>query len=232
MKHVDRLLPSLALLVTVVTSAHGQTPQASAARTDVYHVSFSKAALGEAAALGDNIRTPDPKAANPANLLVLRHQHGDDWDYCVIEHLGPQATVKITPAPPPNVLGLSAWHEDTFVAGPAWAEFARAMGLGGQGQSNGVYVLSMWRAAPGAAHRQALEKAMGTAAPGSNAAGNVLLQHLEGGAWQYLGITRYASWQDFATDQGAPGSASDAWAEVRKHGSFHRDTIADRLPPK
>jgi hypothetical protein len=224
------LLLSLALLVTVAINANAQTPPAAPAQGDVYHVSFSKAALGEAGALGDKLRTPDPKAPSPGHFVVLRHQHGDDWDYCVIEHLGPKATVEIDPASAPNL--LRAWHEDTFVAGPAWAEFARAMGLGEKGPANGIYVLSMWRAAAGAGHREALEKAMGAAAPGSKAAGNVLLQHLEGGAWQYLGISRYASWQDFAADQGAPGSGSDAWAEVRKHGSFHRDTIADRLPPK
>ena len=231
MKHLDRSWLSLALLLSAVSSAQAQTPQAASARTDIYHVSFSKAALGEAAALGDDARTPDPKAANPGNFLVLRHQHGDDWDYCVIQHLGPKTTVEVTPTPPANVLSLRAWHEDTFAAGPAWAEFARAMGL--SGQANGVYVVSMWRAAPGAGHREALEKTMGQPAPGSKVPiGNVLLQHVEGGAWQYLAISRYNSWQDFAMDQGAPGSASDAWAEVRKHGSFHRDTIADRLLPK
>jgi len=88
----------------------------------------------------------------------------------------------------------------------------------------------MWRAAPG--HREALEKAMGQGNPASKVPVNAVLQHLEGGAWQFLGVSRYNSWQDFAADQGAPGSASDGWAETRKHGSFHRDTIADRLPPK
>lgn len=230
MKHLKRSSLCLALVLSAVVSAQAQTPPATTARTDIYHVSFSKAALGEATALGDNLKTPDPKATNPGNFLVLRHQHGDDWDYCVIEHLGAKTTVEIDATSAPNL--MRAWHEDTFVAGPAWAEFARAMGLGEKGPANGVYVLSMWRAAAGAGHREALEKAMGTAAPGSKAAGNVLLQHLEGGAWQYLGISRYASWTDFAADQAAPGAASDAWAEVRKHGSFHRDTIADRLPAK
>jgi hypothetical protein len=74
---------------------------------------------------------------------------------------------------------------------------------------------------------------MGQPAPDAKVPiGNALLQHVEGGAWQYLAISRYNSWQDFATDQGAPGASSDAWADARKHGSFHRDTIADRLPTK
>jgi hypothetical protein len=231
MKQLCRLSLCLVLLMAGVISAHAQTPQAAAARTDIYHVSFSKAALGEAVALGDDVRTPDTTAANPGNFLVLRHQHGDDWDYCVIQHLGPKASVEVTPAPPANVIGLRAWHEDTFAAGPAWADFARSMGL--SGKANGVYVVSMWRAAPGAGHREALEKTMGQPAPDSKVpVGTALLQHVEGGPWQYLAISRYNTWQDFATDQGAPGSASDAWAEARKHGSFHRDTIADRLPSK
>jgi hypothetical protein len=224
---------SLALLVSGVVSAQAQTGQATPTRTDIYHVSFSKAALGEAAALGDDVRTPDPKAPQPGHFLVLRHLHGDDWDYCVIEHLGPKAAVEVPPAPAANVLGLRAWHEDTFAAGPAWPEFARAMGIGAQAPANGVYVVSMWRAAPGPGHREALERTMGQPAPDAKVPiGNVLLQHVEGGAWQYLAISRYNSWQDFATDQGAPGAASDAWADARKHGSFHRDTIADRLPSK
>jgi hypothetical protein len=205
--------------------AEAQTPAAATA-TDVYHVSFSKAALGQAAALGDSLRTPDPKAAQPGHVLVLRHQHGDDWDYAVVEHLGPKATVEITP--PGTVASLRSWHDDTFVAGPSWAEFAKAMGMGEKG---GVYVLSAWRAAPG--QREALEKALRQTAPGSKVpTGNVVLAHVEGGAWQYLGLTRYNSWSDFAADQPAAGSASDGWTDVRKYGSFHRDTIADRLPTK
>ena len=33
--------------------------------------------------------------------------------------------------------------------------------------------------------------------PGDKTAGTVLMQHLEGGPWQYLSVARYNSWQDF-----------------------------------
>ncbi len=61
-------------------------------RTDVYHVHFTKAALGKAVQLGDWLKTPDPKAPMPDHFIVLRHQDGDAWDYVVITHLGPKAT--------------------------------------------------------------------------------------------------------------------------------------------
>ena len=90
---------------------------------------------------------------------------------------------------------------------------------------------AIWRAVP--RHREQLQKALNTPGP-SAPAGQVLLTHLEGPPWQSLGITRYNSWQDFATDQvaSATGSAADGWAEVRAHGSYHHDTLADRIAPK
>ena len=44
--------------------------------------------------------------------------------------------------------------------------------------------------------------------------------HLEGGAWQYLAIDHYNSWQDFATDEAAttpagPASGKDPWSQIR-----------------
>ena len=71
-------------------------------RTDVYHVHLTKAALGKAVQLGDWLKTPDPKAPMPGHFVVLRHQDGDAWDYVVITHLGPKATVEAagTPVPP------------------------------------------------------------------------------------------------------------------------------------
>jgi hypothetical protein len=65
--------------------------------------------------------------------------------------------------------------------------------------------------------------------------GDVLFQHLEGGDWQFMTVTRYSSWQDFATDRIAAAGAASApggWADVRQHSAFHRDTIADRIAPK
>ena len=53
-------------------------------RTDVYHVHFTKAALGKAVQLGDWLKTPNPNDPMPGHFIVLRHQDGDAWDYVVI----------------------------------------------------------------------------------------------------------------------------------------------------
>jgi hypothetical protein len=224
MRHLCRALCSIALLLFAGSSARAQAP------TDVYHVHFTKAALGQAAALGESLRVPDPKAAMPGHFLLLRHQHGDDWDYAVIEHLGQKPTVLPTAAAPTPATNQRDWHEDTFAAGPSWAEFSKAMGLA-PGSPAGIYTVSMWRTAPG--HRPQLEKVLGARNPASKVTtGNVVLQHLEGGAWTFLTLTRYNSWQDFAADQPAPGTALAQWGDIRGHGAFHRDTVADRIPPK
>lgn len=89
----------------------------------------------------------------------------------VLEHLGPRATVEITP-PPPSVTGAApagAWHEDTYVAGPSWAEFQKAMDFTGSGPS--VYVVSVHRPAPG--HRTQLQDLLSRRDPESAAEGGV-----------------------------------------------------------
>jgi hypothetical protein len=202
---------------------------AQSAAPDLYHVHLTKAAPCQAAALGESLRVPDPKTPMPTHQLVLRHQHGDDWDFAVIQHVGPKTSIEVaayTP-PPPAVDKLRAWHEDTWVAGPSWPEFAKAMGAT---ENGGVYVVSIWRPEPG--HREQLQKALGTP-PGAKASGTVLLSHLEGGAWTFLSLTRYNTWADFAADQTPAGSTdAAAWSEIRAHGQFHRDTITDRLQLK
>jgi hypothetical protein len=223
----------LALLLFVSLSSAQNMP---ASRTDVYHVLFAKAALGKGAEEGDYFKTPDSKAPMPGHFVVLRHQSGEDWDYAVIEHLGTKATVEASGnAPPANMRDLSAWHTDTFVNGPSWPEFAKAMGIdeGAKGKTGGsVYVVSVYRAAPG--HRDQLEKALQTP-PGDKASGNVVMQHLEGGPWQYLTLVRYNSWQDFG-DSEKTGVADTlkpdgGWIELRSHSTFHNDTITDRIAP-
>ena len=67
---------------------------ATGKRTEVYHVHFTKAALGKAVELGDWLKTPDPHNPMPDHFIVLRHQDGDAWDYVVITHLGPKASVE------------------------------------------------------------------------------------------------------------------------------------------
>jgi len=213
-------------------------PAGAGKRTDVYHVHFTKAALGKAAQLGDWLKTPDPNNPMPNHFIVLRHQDGDAWDYVVITHLGPKATVEAAgTAVPPDKRDLSAWHNDTFVNGPSWEEFTKAMGIDGDSaskSSGSVYSVSYYRPAPG--HREQLEKSL-SEAPGANdtTAGNVLMQHLEGGPWTFLTVARYNSWNDFAT--GEKNSVTQTtkkdspWSRMRDHTDFHTDTLTDRIAP-
>lgn len=229
----------LILLLFPCLAAAQNAPAQPAARTDVYHVHFAKAALGKAAQLADYLKTPDPKAPMPGHYLVLRHQDGDAWDYVVIEHLGTKATVDAAGnPPPPSARDLGDWHNDTFVNGPPWPEFARAMGIG-EGSAaktvGSVYVVSVYRAAPG--HRDQLEKMLSEPPAGasSTSAGDVLMQHLEGGPWQYLAIARYNSWEDFATNESnsvaQTSKGQGGWFQLREHATFHNDTVTNRIAP-
>jgi len=231
-KSICRLL--LALLLFGSIAAAQSTPPA---RTDVYHVHFAKAALAKGTELGEYLKTADPNVPMSAHHIVLRHQDGEDWDYVVIQHLGTKATVEAAgTAVPAAMRDLSAWHNDTFVNGPSWSEFSKALGIdeGSPTKTAGsVYVVSVYRAAPG--HREQLEKSLNQSAPGDAASGNVLMQHLEGGPWQFLTVVRYNSWQDFASseknnvaDTLKPGGG---WLAVREHSSYHNDTLTDRIAP-
>ena len=231
MKNVKAWMVMIGALAAAAPAAAQTKP---AAATDLYHVHFAKAAPGQAAALAKSLMEPDKSSAMPEHFVVLRHQEGDDWDYMVIQHLGPKTEISAaTPAPPASVRSLNAWHDDTFVSGPSWAEFSRAMGIGGAAQAGALYVVGVHRPVPG--HREQLEKALTAAAPsGAIQTGEVLLQHVEGGAWSFATITRYNSWQDFASDHTSAQSAAAApggWADIREHSAFHRDTIADRIHP-
>src|SRR5256886_10114056 len=180
-------------------------------RTDVYHVHFTKAALGKAVQLGDWLKTPDPSNPMPDHFIVLRHQDGDAWDYVVITHLGSKASVEAAgTAVPADKRALSACHTDTFVNGPSWEEFTRAMGIDPESKSKttgSVYSVSYYLPAPG--HRDQLEKLLSEvpSAPSDTTAGNVLMQHLEGANWTFLTIARYNSWDDFA--KGEKNSVAD-----------------------
>jgi hypothetical protein len=227
---VAHVLPCLVAVATVTVAPLQAQPAAS--RSDVYHVHFTKAVPGQADALGKALMAPDSTAPMPEHFIVLRHQEGDDWDYCVIQHLGPKATVDPTPTPPDPSRDMRAWHDDTFVSGPSWADFTSAMGIGGSATGGAMmYAVGVHRAVPG--HRDQLEKALMPAPSSSKVqTGNVLLQHLEGANWNYVAITRYNSWQDLATDRAQPPAGPGGWGEIRQHSAFHRDTIADRIAPK
>jgi hypothetical protein len=231
------------LLLCSFAAAQAPSPQPGA-RTDVYHVLFAKSALGKAAQLENALKADRPGAPMPGHRLVLRHQEGDDWDYMVVEHLGTKATVEAAGTPvPPAVRDLFAWHTDTFVSGPSWDQFTRAMGTSADAVSKSggsLYVVQVVNSAPG--QRDALEKALATppAPPSGGAAVPtqlVLLQHLEGGPWNFILITRYNSWQDFATDEAATSAAMNKspgqgpWYQLRDVAPFHRDTLTDRVFP-
>ena len=224
MKLSKVLLAGVALgLVAGTASAQGRGGAASAANTDIYHVEFVKAAPGQALAAATELQKQDPKAPMQGHFVVLRHQDGDDWDFCVIEHVGTKATVEIGAPPPASPTPTTAWHNDTFVVGPSWAEFQRAMGAA----AGGVYIVSTHRAVPG--HRDQLVATLNQADPASKVKyGHLLFTHLEGGAWQYLSVDHYNSWSELATDRSSAVSGQ-GWADVRAHSASHSDTIADRL---
>jgi heme-degrading monooxygenase HmoA len=225
------------LLVLTLFTSVVVAQSASPARTDLYHVHFAKAALGKAVELADYLKTADPKVPMSAHRIVLRHQDGEDWDYAVIEHLGTKTTVEAAgTAVPAAVRDLYSWHTDSFVSGPSWAEFSKALGIdeGSAGKTGGsVYSVSVYRAAPG--HREQLEKSLNQVATADTASGTVLLQHVEGGPWQFLSVVRYSSWQDFAN--GEKSSVADSfkagggWLGLREHSTYHNDTLTDRIAP-
>lgn len=230
MKLICRTLICLGVLGVSTAVGQAQTPPApqAAVATDVYHVMFVKATPGQAAALATELQQTDPKDPMGAHFLLLRHQEGADWDYCVIQHVGTKASVELTPPPPNTGTPTRAWHDDTFVSGPSWPEFQRAMGLTDSQSGNSVYVVGVHRAVPG--HRSELLASLTRRDPASKAArSSVLLTHLEGGSWQFMNLDRYASWQDFAADRAANAGAGQGWSETRQHSASHTDTIADRV---
>jgi hypothetical protein len=218
-----RLLAAAAIGLSCVNSAAAQTPS-----REVYVVSFFKAAPGQAAALLKTLQQRDPKNPTAGNRLLLRHAQGSDWDYATIQHVGATATVSVPPQPdagakPPQP--TQAWHTDTYVAGPPWAEFSKQMGIGTAG---GVYVVGVHRPVPG--HRPQLLDSLN--APDANAkvqTGRVVLEHIDG-AFNIVTIERYASWPDFAADMVANPSGGQGWNDVRQHSAFHEDTLAERVP--
>jgi hypothetical protein len=251
MKSTTTIVAITLLSLLPLAFVHGQgSPQPAAAeksaapagtgkRTDVYHVHFAKAALGKAVQLGDWLKTPDQSNPMPDHFIVLRHQDGDAWDYVVITHLGSDATVKAAgTAVPPDKRDLGEWHTDTFVNGPSWEEFTRAMGIDKDSATKtagSVYSVSYYRPAPG--HREQLEKMLGElpSGTGDTSAGNVLMQHLEGASWTFLAIARYNSWEDFATGEknSVPQTTKkdSPWVRLRDHADFHTDTLTDRIAP-
>jgi hypothetical protein len=202
----------------------------------VYHVHFTHAAPGKTAALADALKQPAPNAPMPGHSIMFRHQNGDSWDYCVIQHMGTKATVEIAATAPPAAAATrdaSDWHTDTYVSGPAWADFAKAMGINEGAGKSAIYIVSVYRALPG--HREQLDTSVSTVSPGDPEAGSVVMQHLDGAAWTFLGIARYATWEDFVKSETSSladqAKNTGGWASLRDHSSYHTDTLADRIMP-
>ncbi len=238
------MVVAVAGLATIANAQTGSpAPAASApvasapARTDIYHVHFAKAALGKAAESGDSYRKQAPDAPMPGHYLVLRHQNGDSWDYCAIEHLGTKMTVDASrPAPPPAQVALGDWHTDTICSGPPWAQFAKEMGLDDASKTSAsAYIVSMYRPAPG--QREELDKFLSQAPDraSDSSSGNIVLQHMEGAAWTFVKLTRNNNWNDFAKDEIASiaemKKTDVGWYKLRNLVSFHTDTLCDRMVP-
>src|SRR4051812_13251205 len=236
----------LAVLCSV-GSVNGQTsPSASPAaaasastRSEVYSVTFMHAAAGKASALEDWAKKSGTDGQMAGHGLVLRHEAGAPWDYCAVQHEGPKATVDAAGNPAgASLRPLMDWHDDTYVSGPSWAEFAKAMDLdtesGKPKSKESVYVVSVYR--PNVGQEDALDKFLSEPpAAGDLTAGNIVLQHLEGGAWRFLSIARYKNYQDYGTSEAkavtdtAKGGSS--WFELRNLVSFHNDTVAVSVTP-
>lgn len=235
---------ALALLACLpFAAAQAQDPSPSTAnsttattRTDIYHVFIAKAAPGKAKEMEAWLKEPDPK--NPhAKSIVLRHEEGDSWDFVAIEYIGKSAKVEVGE---PNTMtpqqrSLVEWHGDTFVSGPPWADFAKEMGLdaGAEKSADSVYLVSDYRAVPG--QRDELEKALNNPQQGDTAAGSVLLAHVEGAPWNFLGITRYDSWDKLAESEKSSMAQTKkgegGWYNLRQSCALHHDTLTDRVSP-
>lgn len=240
MKLITCVLALLACLPIAAAQAQTSSPAAAnattaAKRTDIYHVFMAKAAPGKAKDMESWVKEPDPKNPN-AKTIVFRHQEGDSWDYVTVEYLGKNAKVEVGQ---PNTMtpqqrSLVEWHGDTFVAGPPWEEFAKAMGLDDASKSaDAVYIVSDYRAVPG--QRDELEKALSSPAQGDTASGTVLLAHVEGAPWNFLGITRYDSWDKLAESEKASiaqtKKGDGGWYGLRQSCAQHHDTLTDRILP-
>jgi hypothetical protein len=209
----------------------------NASRTDIYHVHVVHAASGKAAELGESFKAPPQGSPAPDHTVVFRHQYGDFWDYTVIGHYGTKFTIEAARQQiPDSQRALSDQHTDTIVNGPSWAEFSRLMGLDDPKKSaNAVYVVSFYRAAAG--QRDAAEKSLAEPPDPSvdKAAGAVLMQHLEGAAWNYCGVVRYNSWQDLAASEAnsvpTTSKPNSPWSQMRASVSYHTDTLCDRIAP-
>ena len=242
--HIVWLVTSYICSRTDVAKTRRREKQAATAgagkRTDVYHVHFAKAALGKALQLGDWLKTPDPTNPMPDHFIVSspsgRRRMGLCRDYA--SRPKSDRTKLRERAVPPDKRDLGAWHTDTFVNGPSWEEFTKAMGIDADSKSKtagSVYSVFYYRPAPG--HREQLEKMLGRIAKRRRRhhCRQRVDAALEGVDWTFLAIARYNSWDDFAKGEknsvGQTSKKDGPWNRLRDHTDFHTDTLTDRIAP-
>jgi hypothetical protein len=158
----------------------------------------------------------------------LRHREGDDWDLLVLAPYGKaDTTVNANVSADQRALyakfrASSERHTDSFVAGPKWSDAGKMFGATG-----GVYIVSLYRAANG--HRDQLQESLKRIAASDRPGTSVTLEHVEGGPFDFLQISRYDTWNDIdgpASDQAAAMAQS---LDLRQHMAEHHDTICVRV---
>lgn len=224
---------------TTPAASTGQAtpPQPAGGNSDIYRVSMFRAAPGKTGDLEKLLTTqaPSPGAGDGDFAVIFRHRQGNEWDFLTVEHMGQQATVDVRtgpPAQPDSPFSQSAaWHMDTFAAGPSLDEFRKALNLqAGAAQSGsakpGAYVVGDYMAAAG--HRGQLRQVL-TDIAGDTPGRRVTLTHVEGAPWNFLTITRYDSWQQFAQEEDTVSAGKtgtpDRGLALREHMSVHHDTL-------
>jgi hypothetical protein len=216
-------------------AAGEQQAAAASSSNHVYHLTAFRAAPGRLNDLLKLLNAPQPGAREGDFAVVFRHRQGHEWDLLLVEHVGERATITAMPpgapaAPADSPMSqITAWHGDTYAAGPPLEEFRKALNLQG-GAQKGVYVISAYTAAPG--HRGQLRTQIGTMSnetPGRT----VTLTHIEGAPWTFLHITRYDSWRQFAEEEEAQDAQAaksptglGTGAAIREHITVHHDTLA------
>ena len=215
-----------AVAAGLLWNAPGVAAQTASQGSELYHIHAVKAAPGKLLELIDAYKAaPAPDEGQPqVTPIILRHRQGGEWDILVISPRGAETTVSAgQPSADARALNerlatLSAWHADSFAAGPAWDAVRQAL-LPDPDAGTPVFVVSDYRAIPG--HRPQLRQALEGGQAG--ASGSVLLTHVEGAPWNFLHVTRYASWADLGTP---PPSPQQQGIAAREHMAVHHDTVA------
>jgi hypothetical protein len=238
-----RLLLSFLLLASAVGATAQQAPASPQSAREIYRIHFFKAAPGRLPDLMDAYLSL-PAPPNGQGPMVFRHQSGDDWDLLVIYPQGAEAHID---ASPPfteaqrklreRVMGDYIWHTDTYASGPPLAEVEKALAVP-KDAKGGLYLVEDYTALNGRARQ--LDDVLTRDMASARAGGAVRFDHVQGAAWDFLVMFRYASWQEYAaaeTDPSADEAArkqgfrdsSEVGLVLRQHMAAHHDTFAGRI---